>query len=259
MRPVRGFTLLAACALFGCQFRVAGGGSSSLAGADLAPTAADLAMASVPPDLLTVARDLTPPPDLAPPSVLVVAVTPTSGNIDLTQIGTIDWAHYGFTNATSFDDKASGGQRISTLTPLPNSGAQTQFTASAMQFTWSDGAMGTGRQTTASNSATDVFVTSGGQTLTVPAGPTRQRLIVYVGLASASGKLDVALSDKSQPPYSNTQTPTDTADHGFAYTIDFAANSPSQTLAVTWSVAVTATNGGAGVASAALTTAPPSQ
>lgn len=260
MSAVRGFALLLACFSAGCQFRVGGTGSASLVGDDLAQAVADLALpAGEPSDLAPFIPDLAPPPDMTPPSTLVVTVAPASGSIDLTQIGTVDWAHYGLTSATSFDDKATGGQRISNLTLLPNSGAQMQFTSSAMQFSWTDGATGPGHQATATNSATDIFVTSGGQSLTVPAGVTRQRLIVYVGLASVTGKLDVALSDKSQPSYTNMQMPADTVDHGFAYTIDFAANSPGQTLTVSWSVAVTVTNDGAGIASAALTLPPPSK
>lgn len=256
---MRGLTLIAACALTGCQFRVDGSSATAADAsvtADLAPPATN----DLPADLAPPAAvpDLAPPPDLTPPSELFVTSTPMSGTIDLTQVGTIDWAHYGFSSATSFDDKATGGQRISTLTALPNSGAQMQSTATAMQYSWSDGATGAGHQMTATSSNTDVFVSNGGQTLHVPAGVNARRLIVYVAVLSASARFDVSLSDNSQPPFSSTQSPTDAIDHGFAYTIDFAANSPGQTLTVSWSLVTptSTTSFGVGVGAAALTTPP---
>lgn len=243
---------MAACALAGCQFRV-GSGTAAEPPVDASSPVVDLDARL---DLATL-PDLTPPPDLIPPSELVGSVVPLSGAVDLTQVGTLDWAHYGFSGITSFDDKATGNQRISTLTVLPNSSAQSQFTATAIGFTWSDGTTGAGHQPTATNSTTDVFVTSGGQQLHVPAGPEPRRLILYLMLLSAQGQLQATLSDGSQPTYTNTQAPTDAVDHGFAYTIDYQARSPGQTLTVSWSVVPTGPSGGAGFGGAALTTPPP--
>jgi hypothetical protein len=248
---VRGLSIVAVCALAGCQFRV-GAGEAPDPPADGSPIVEDLA---VPADLAML-PDLTPPPDLIPPSELVVTVAPLSGAVDLTQLGTLDWAHYGFSGITSFDDKATGNQRISTLTVLPNSSAQAQFGSSALSFSWSDGTTGTGQQPTATNSTTDVYVTSGGQSLHAPAGVEPRRLIVYATLLSVHGQFQATLSDGSQPMYTNTQTPTDSNDHGFAYTIDYQARSPGQTLTVTWSVVAGTSGGGAGFGGAALTKPP---
>lgn len=265
---MRALFIFGSCLLFGCQFEIDGSGNTALP--DAAPIAADLAVAAddltaTPDDLTALPADLAPPRadlaaprDLMSPAELAVTVATASGNIDLTQLGSVDWAHFGLSSASSFDDKASGGQRVSTLTALPNSGALTQFAGASLQFSWSDGAVGTGHQAMASNSPTDVYVTSGGVQLHVPAGTTPQRLIVYAGIANARALLQVALSDGSQPAYTNTQTTSDAADHWFAYTIDFAAASAGQTLTVSWSLlmATTTTSSGAGIGGAALTTVP---
>ena len=65
---------------------------------------------------------------------LTGSVTTPSTPINLTTEGVTDWAHWGFTSASSFDHKSSGGTEISNYTQIGGTAAQ-QYSNSPTGYT----------------------------------------------------------------------------------------------------------------------------
>jgi len=177
--------------------------------------------------------------------------------VDLNFFGTDDFAHWGRSDTNSFDHK-NGANLISNLQIIagPN-GTLQEYTVEPVSFSW------TGGTPTASavNSATGLVVNNingsnpgGGFSFTVPASTTVQTLRLWVGVFNDTGRLDVSLSDSSAPAIVDTSFHTGTQLGTTEFTIQFAANSSGQTLAVKW----TAFNGTGSptIQSAALASAP---
>ena len=72
-----------------------------------------------------------------PPPTGMVTITEIGfrADVNLTAEGTIDWAHWGATSATSFNHKATGGGKISDLTQRGGF----RYSTSMTTFAWSDG------------------------------------------------------------------------------------------------------------------------
>jgi CSLREA domain-containing protein len=184
---------------------------------------------------------------------IVAQPNPDVGNtVDLTSAGTADWAIWGTGSSTSLspDQRKSGAAQISSLTDIPHAGAPLrglgQFTPGSVPpsphpfaFSWTDGAP------TASGTQVRAGIQHDGQPLTgangagfsftVPADETTRTLKVWVALNQASGQLTASLSDDSAADYAQSYG-TSGADNflGAVYTIDYAADSPGETLTVTW-------------------------
>jgi hypothetical protein len=194
---------------------------------------------------------LGPPVPLAPPaagSITGTLIVPVAGSIiNLTTQGSTDWAVWGYNGSTSLtpvDRKSIGGSKISALTSI-GSGYNAYFNNSTFSLSWADG-------TPTASGAIDpngIYVAgqNNGYSFTVPASTSPQTVYVHVGLYQTSaGKLTATLSDGSAPAYVDTSL-GDTIDtsHGKEayYAITYKANSPGQTLTVTW----TNTTGGGNV------------
>ena len=164
------------------------------------------------------AHDATPTGEL-----VLTAVMVGSGNIDLTAEGTLDWAHWGVTNVSSFDHKATGAGAISNLADPPG----VRFsTAPLTASSWSDGAP----DGSASATGTGVGVTADGASMsfTAIADTTERTLIVYAGVQSGSATVDVALSDDSATAQSMTLTSSALIND--AFTIVYRAATGAQTV-----------------------------
>src|SRR3989442_15823594 len=74
--------------------------------------------------------------------------SPSPDSVDLSAEGTVDWAHWGYTNKDTFNHKSSGGSQISAL-GMFNEGAsgtatnKARLTDSHSVFKWSDGNVNT--------------------------------------------------------------------------------------------------------------------
>jgi hypothetical protein len=172
------------------------------------------------------------------------AVKATSA-VNLTTLGTSDWAHWGQSSATAFDHKSAGGSQISNETVV-GSGTVGQFTDSIQQTTWTDGTP----TASATSSPNGIYITgvNNGFSFTVPADTTKRTLTVYVGGYKSGGKLTAHLSDFSTGDYtdssmSGTATGTDGSHFYGYYTLSYAAASTGQSLTVTWSMASDAGSG----------------
>jgi hypothetical protein len=166
-------------------------------------------------------------------------------NVNLTLNGKHDWVHWGLYTEASINRKNCAALKIGMLRPFSDTNnplgfvQQYQFSDHASGFTWFDG-IPTGAQT---NTTTGVWAygvpTVGtGFEFSVPADATLRTLQVFVGVFSGRGSMQVSLSDNSAPIYSDTSLANLFGNGpGGVYTLNYAANSPGQTLTVRWTLA----------------------
>jgi hypothetical protein len=168
-----------------------------------------------------------------PAGVLTGAVAPQSGTQVLSTLGTIDWAHWGRTSATSYTHKAGVAPQISSVT-LVGGAVATRYNDHAVGFSW------TGGTPTASTtgSRTGIFVegVNAGFRFTVPADTTQRRLRVYVGAWRAQGRMQAQLTDGSAPMYVDTSVSSGTTTATAIYTFLYRAAGPGQTLTITYTL-----------------------
>ena len=172
----------------------------------------------------------------SPPSVLTV--TPATSTltvssrdvqspetIDLTTEGSLDWATWGLSLPTDFDDKTGVTSQISNFTPLGTASDSGQYGNNTQGFTWTDGTP----TPAATNSTTGIWVAGpgAGYELDVPATATARVFKIYLGGYLASAHFEASLSDGSAPYYVdesfNTSNPNGS---DRVYTVTYAAPSP---------------------------------
>ncbi|WP_165864231.1 polymorphic toxin-type HINT domain-containing protein [Capsulimonas corticalis] len=152
----------------------------------------------------------------------------SSGPVDLTALGTSDWAHW-----PGYDHKATGGGKISNYT-LVGGGSLNTAGGAATTATWSDGAP----TSSDSGNSGDIwtFNTGAGFNITAPADTTTRTLTVYLGGWKSTGSFTAHLSDGSAVDYTDASFTNQTGVYYCAYTLNYHAASANQTLSVTWSV-----------------------
>lgn len=163
-------------------------------------------------------------------------MVPLNSIADLTADGPLDWVHWGTHSEYGWNRKVNVPPRIGQLVPIISASGSGPYRYADNQsgFRWSDGTP----DLIVTNTTTGVWAISkdSGFQLTVPADTTLKRLKVYVGAFQARAQMNAWLSDGSAPAYSDSSI--DIADNapGGVYTLTFAANSPGQTLTVTYVV-----------------------
>jgi hypothetical protein len=175
--------------------------------------------------------DLTSEPDLFSPDLQVLPVLTVTranipGSLNLTDEGTLDWAHFGLNASTSVNRKANITPLIS-MTPIGN---QNRYSMFNVNMSWSDG----DPTKTTTDTSTGIYApgTNNGYTVTVPAGTAPRTLRVYVGEFRGTGTLIAHLSDNSLPDVTTTHT----NNNGIGlsrFHIEFRATQAA-TLTVTW-------------------------
>jgi hypothetical protein len=149
------------------------------------------------PDLATPPILPPPPADMAQPivqPVLTVSIAPsTETPVDQTA-GTIDWAHWGLKDESSFDHKSGGV--IGNFINLQTSTVR-QFDSYPIGFSWTGGTP----TATATNTTTGVYVkgTGAGFRLVIPADTTLHTLKLYGGGQKSKVQMTAQLSDGSAP------------------------------------------------------------
>lgn len=230
---VRATSLLFLCALAGCNFRIdplasGGGGAGGDGGVVVGDDLGDLA------DLgSTLGGDLAHQGPF-----LEIQAVPTLQSVDLTAISSVDWAHWGYSSASDFDDRAGGGGQISNFQQV-GVNVPTQFGDGLIAYQWSDGNKGGGRhdKTMPPGTTTGIYVLTGGLRITAPADTTVRRLRVFVGQLNAQGQLDASLSDNSAPAVSDhSYTSSNGVAVNVTYILTYAASSPGQLVTVSWTV-----------------------
>lgn len=162
----------------------------------------------------------------------------TPGAVDLTTLGTTDWAKWGWVgSAPGADRKAIGGGAIGGYNAIGGA-AVAGYSNNPAVFGWTDGAP---PHAAAASQATGVYATAGGFALDVraPAGGGAAVLVVFVGAwGGATGRLNATLSDGSAPAYVDASiTAPRGAPVNAAYRLDFSSVAPGATLHVEWTVA----------------------
>ena len=176
--------------------------------------------------------------------------------VDLTALGTQDWAVWGYANngtSTSLapDVRKANGFGISDLTDIPVTGAPLrglgQFPGEdPFTFSWTNGS---GPQTADAAPVgiehngggapcpcgTNVSTLGAGFSFSVPADTTPRTLTVFTTAHWATGTLVASLSDGSAPSYTDTVTgPGGGANTPGVFTITYAAGQAEQQLTVSW-------------------------
>lgn len=238
---MRAVVIALACTLGGCAFHVDGIGS------DTQDFGAFLFDAGDPPSFDLASRgDLAPPslPDLAPPSpdlsgpFIHVTSATTGPMVNLTQEGTIDWAHWGYSLASDFDRKATGNDLISNYM-LINTLSAVQYGDGLVGYKWNDGQSGLGQRANSSGpSATGVYITGigNGAKITVPAASMPGHVRFYVGGFKSTGQIKIELSDGSAPAYLDHSYGNVNDRFNAVYDVVYQAGSANQTLQLAWTM-----------------------
>jgi hypothetical protein len=145
--------------------------------------------------------------------------------IDLTTVGTLDWAAWGLSLFTDFDDKAGVTSQITNYIALGTSTGSGEYGNNNEGFTWTDGTP----TLDATNTTTGIYVSGpgAGYEVDVPATATPRILTMYVGAYLATAHFEASLSDGSAPYYvdeSFSTTNVNGSDRD--YTVTYAAPSP---------------------------------
>jgi hypothetical protein len=164
---------------------------------------------------------------------LTLSVTKVSTTADLTAIGTLDWAEWGYAGATSTtpsNTKSGGGSLISLA--IYGGGSISNFTDSIRLVGWSDGTPTASEAGTASGLFNGTGGDGQGWQVTFPADTTLREAYVYLGTFDAGATIEAVLSDSSAGPGSDSTTLAIDAGNpiaGFAK-ITYAAATAGQSL-----------------------------
>ena len=149
----------------------------------------------------------------------------THETIDLTTEGTLDWAAWGLSQFTDFDDKAGVTSQISNYIALGTPYDWGNYSGNYEGFTWTDGTP----TPDATNVTTGIYVAGlgAGYEVDVPATAMTRILKMHVGGYYATGHFEASLSDGSAPYYVDESfTTTDTNGSDRDYTVTYTAPSP---------------------------------
>jgi uncharacterized protein YjdB len=160
------------------------------------------------------------------PNPLNGSVNTSSSAVDLTSIGTADWAHW-----PGYDHKSSGGSKISNFTVV-GTGTPSNYSGDARSISWSDGIPTL--SSIGNNSGIYFSGVGNGYSITIPADTTSKTLVLYCGVYAGQGKLTAHLSDSSSPDYTDESIVGNGVAIDANYIINFKAASANQTLTVNW-------------------------
>jgi hypothetical protein len=187
--------------------------------------------------------------------VLLGSQAAAPASVNLTAEGTQDWAHWGLSTATDFDQKSGVANQISNFTQISGSDTVARFDNALAAFSWTDGTP------TASATGTTTGVYTGGLDdgfeFTVAADTTTKFLKVYAGCWNAQARFEATLSDGSAAAYVDETLDDYGSQHAAVYAIKFAANSAGQTLTIRMSSMVLHGGGNCTILAASLGTPPP--
>jgi len=162
-----------------------------------------------------------------------VAPAPASNNLTLE--GTLDWIHWGLNQASDVNRKITGLSQISNYTLIGAGTNRVRFDTGPSRYSWLDGSP----TAVVNNTPTGVYINNfdgpgRGFEFTAPADLLPRILRVYVGEFGATGTLTAMLSDNSAEPFSLAMPGMQAATVQGVYTLNYAADSPGQTLTVRW-------------------------
>jgi len=158
-------------------------------------------------------------------------VLASASTINLTAEGLIDWAHWGYANATSFNHKTNTVSQISNFT-LVGAGTVLWFNDNFTGYTWTNG---TRRRAHPQHHRHLHRREGNGFEVSVPADTTVKTFKIYVAPTLADA-FRAVLSDGA-PPLHRRVLQQSFGRTERIYTLNFAANSAGQSLTVRfWSL-----------------------
>ena len=163
---------------------------------------------------------------------------PEASVVDLTSEGKIDWVHWGLHTDSSLHRKAGVTPLIADFERQDASNGFSyvyQYADNYNGYSWSDGVPAVA----VTNTTTGVWAygtptIGSGFLFTAPADTTPRTLKAYVGVYAGVGRIEVSLSDNSAPAYENATLTNIRNGPGRVYTIDYAADSPGQSVIIRW-------------------------
>lgn len=159
--------------------------------------------------------------------VLTPSISTTA--VNLTTVGTTDWAEWAVSGTVAPTNTKSGGGAVIGLTNPDTIGS---YSNDNRTISWTDGtpnASGSGTLGIFDNSGTSPF------TITFPASTTPQRAFVYLAYFQVTAStFSCSLSDSSASPQSTAIFTNGAALGDGVAQIDYTANSSAQTLTCTW-------------------------
>jgi hypothetical protein len=157
--------------------------------------------------------------------------TPPPATVNLSSLGTADWAHWGLISGTTFDHKSGVTPLISGYTVV-GSGTVNNYPNNPNGYTWTDGTP----DASATNSTTGVYIPGlgSGFKISAPADATTRTLTVYAGVFRSQGKMVAHLSDGSAPDFMDTTLNNQAGSSGAAYSFTYKAGSSAQQLVITF-------------------------
>src|SRR6266566_5707582 len=177
--------------------------------------------------------------------------------VNLTREGPLDWVHWGRFTPSSVDRKAGVTPQIPDFTPIGASWfGPYQFGDNFNGYSWIDGSPTPG----VTNTTTGVWMygRSKGFQLNIPIGTATNIVEIFVGTYGAVGKFDASFTNLGGTTltYSDASITNVSNGPGGFYTVTCAADSPGQTLLVTYVVGTTFDSAGNVTLQAAALTAP---
>jgi hypothetical protein len=157
------------------------------------------------------------------------SMTNAPAAVNLSNEGTLDWAHWAFQSKNTVNRRAGVSSMIGDLSSFGDNHEQ-RYTDNFTAFSWINGTP----DASVSATKTGLYLSglSNGFQLTVRADQQANRLKIYAGLYGSRSRFEASLSDFSAPPYVNNSLVRSFANGYAVYTVDFAAGSSNQTLTV---------------------------
>ena len=156
----------------------------------------------------------------------------SSGNVDLTAVGSTDWVHWGLNTGFDVNRKAAVTQQISNLVPINGTLLNLGINDLSV-YSWTDG-IPTDFVINA-NSGIRAYLEGKGFEFTVPADTKLNTLKVYIGAKEVGGLFEANLSDGSAPAYSISINQL-SGKTSHVISLDFQAASAGQTLTVRYTL-----------------------
>ncbi len=169
-----------------------------------------------------------------PPTVpyLTVAIGAPSISVSLTSEGSLDWAHWGLSDAASYNHKAGVMSQLLDFKPS-GSATPVRYLDGPTTFNWSDG---TPSASGVTNDGTSWKGVGQGFELTVAAALKVRRLRVYLGVFDGTGQMKAALSDPRANAVGDDRFTSNSGMWSLqVVNIDYGnADKPDTTMTVSW-------------------------
>jgi hypothetical protein len=162
-------------------------------------------------------------------------------DVDLTTLGSSDWAHWGLGGPDEVNRK-QGGTLLGPVSAIGNE-ALLWYDDSLFGFTWTNGTP----TPSAAYTTTGIWLPGNGNgfRFSVLADDMLRSLTIYVGVYQGEAELHVSLEDGSAAPFIDTSTTAKgAAGVTVAYAVAYRAASPGQTLAIEWTLIAGKPTGG---------------